>query len=117
MGVVIIRDNLTKEDFEKAKVHYKSYIKITIDIVQKIVALGGEYHADAEAELVKLYRSKHGDIWGGGYNFKKKVFETNAIVNIKPNHGNHSLEITDSNTKDEFLNLAKKMLNNIESFI
>lgn len=112
MAIVII-DKLTKEDVQKAREDYPEYVKITADLAQKIVAIGGEYHADAETVLVEQYQGKKENIWGGGYNLISKKFETNAIINIKPSI-NDSPEILDPITRQEFLEIVQEKLSNIE---
>jgi len=99
---------LTKEDFAKASQDYETYIKITIDIEKKVIALGGEYHADAEKLLLES-GSKQDDIWGGGINLNTKEFETNAMVNIRAGK-NDTIEILDEKIKSVFLQIAKEVL-------
>ena len=108
--VIIVHEGekVTKEDLEKAKADYETYIKITIDIEGKIVALGGEYHADAEKLLLEG-GSKQNNIWGGGVNLESRNFETNAIVNLRSGR-NNSTDILDGETREKFLDLAKKVL-------
>lgn len=108
MGTVLVKDELTGKDFEKAKEDYKTYIKITIDIERGLVVLGGEYHADAEKLLLSL-GSRQENIWGGGINLKTKEIETNAIINIRAGR-NNSTEIIDSGIRKRFIKLAKRVL-------
>lgn len=115
MGVVIINGPLTKKQVKIAREEHDVYIKITADIEQNIIAIGGEYHADAENILVKNYGSKNSNIWGGGYKIDDKIFLTNALLNFKPNLDNSSGEILDPVIRNKFLKLAKKVLKNIES--
>ncbi len=49
--VIVVVEELSKDDVLKARGEYRDYIKITIDLSKKIVAIGGEYHADAEEVL------------------------------------------------------------------
>jgi len=114
MAIVVVRE-LSKSDVLKAREEYHEYIKITTDLSNKIVAIGGEYHADAEEILIKDFQCKSENIWGGGYNLKLKKFETNAILNIKP-EVNDSLEIIDAKIREIFLEIVKDKLKNIESF-
>ena len=116
MGVVIIDNKITRENVAIAREEYSSYIKITADIVQKIIAVGGQFHADAEEVLTSKYGSVSKNIWGGGYSIKRKDFETNALLNIKPGI-NESSEILDSNKRNDFLNLVKEKLSEIETLI
>jgi len=108
MSVVLIQNRLTKEQFEKAKKDYFTYIKITIDINKKLVAVGGEYHADAE----KVILENDGDqqnVWGGGVNLETGEFETNAVINIKPGV-NPSLDILNPEVREAFLSIVKESL-------
>ena len=59
---IIIVEKLTKEDIQKAREEYSEYIKITVDIKKEIVAIGGEYHADAELILAEKYQSQSSGI-------------------------------------------------------
>lgn len=111
--IVVVVNNLTKTDLLKAREDYREYIKITVDLQKKIVAIGGEYHADAEAKLTEEYQSKSSDIWGGGYNITLRKYETNAMINIKP-AVNDSPDILDPVIREKFLNLVKEKLAGLE---
>lgn len=108
MAVVLVENKLLEKDFNKAKEDYQSYIKITIDITGEVVALGGEFHADAEKVLLEN-GSLQENIWGGGVNLETKQFETNAIINLKPGK-NESTEILNPQIREKFLLIAKKVL-------
>jgi len=116
MALVIVDKNITKEDIESSREDYPEYIKITADLEQEIVILGGEYHADAEKILVEKFGSKRSNIWGGGYNLTSNTFEVNAILNLKP-ATNDSLEILEPKTRNQFLEVVKSKLGNIQSLL
>ena len=116
MAVVVISEQLTQENLKSAREEYDRYIKITADLKKRIVAIGGEYHADAEQILTKKFDSKRSDIWGGGYNINTKQFETNALINIRqPNNPN--MEIIDPEARKRFLELAQEKLMNIQELL
>ncbi len=117
MAVVIVKEKLTQEDVLKASEDYETYIKITIDIDQEIVAIGGEYHADAEFVLIRHHNSKNTSVWVGGFDIPTKTFETNAMLNFKSATGHTSAYIQDEEIKNKFLEIAKKHLSDIESFL
>ena len=106
--IVILSQPATGEDIKKASEHYPNYIKITIDLEKEIVAIGGEYHFDAEQELLKL-GSKQVDIWGGGLELTSKCLETYAMINVRAKI-NPSQDICDSTIKNRFLEIAYKFL-------
>jgi hypothetical protein len=56
MAIVLVKNTLSLADFQKACKDYQSYLKITIDIEQEAIALGGEYHVDAEKILQNYVR-------------------------------------------------------------
>lgn len=114
--VIVIENELTKADVQKAREEYKTYIKITADLSKKVVAIGGEYHADAELVLTEKFGSKSQDVWGGGYNIELRRFETNALINIRqPN--NTSMEIIDPEARSAFLALVSEKLKDIEKYL
>lgn len=117
MGVVIVKEKLTKKDVDTAKLDLRTYIKITVDIKQEIVAIGGEYHYDAEQILVKDFGSKNSNIWGGGYDIETMSIETNALINIKPRMSATSHNIENPQIKKSFLRLVAKFLKDFESFL
>lgn len=108
MAIVLVYDKVSKEDFEKAREDYENYIKITLDLKKEIVALGGEYHADAE-QLLLAQGSKQKDIWGGGVNLEERRIETNAIINLRPRQ-NESTEILGKEVREKFIKIVKKVL-------
>jgi hypothetical protein len=116
MAIVVAKERLTKEDLKKAREEFSEYIKITADLVKEIVIIGGEYHADAEKLLIEKYSSFQNDIWGGGYNISSRAFEVNAIINLKPGI-NDSVDVLDPKIRNRFLELVKRRLGDIESFL
>lgn len=110
--IVILSKNqpLTSEAFEQARVDYKNFVKITIDIKNEVVALGGEYHADAEKILLEQ-GSQQENVWGGGVDLLTNTFVVNAMINLRPGR-NDSTDILDPNHRQQFLLLAKKTLIN-----
>jgi len=115
--IVIIKDSLNKNDVEKARADHKNYIKVTIDIKKEIVAIGGEYHADAEKILLERYDCTSEDIFGGGYNITTKEIEFIAMLNLRPNYGNSSMEILDQDKRNKFKEIAERKLKGIESLV
>jgi len=105
MAIIIIDKIVTPEQIKKAKEDYESYIKLTIDIEQEIIALGGEFHADAEKILLGQ-GSQQKNIWGGGLNLETKILETNAIINYRGG----SAEILGPGIREKFIKIAKKFL-------
>ena len=116
MVIVVIGDKPSREDIKRAREEYTEYIKITADIEQEIVAIGGEYHADAEQILAEKYGSLNANVWGGGYTITQDRFEVNALLNIKPGK-NESADILDPQVRNWFLETVRAKLGEIKSLI
>jgi len=110
--IIVLKPNevLTPENLTRAREEYSNYIKITADITQGIVALGGEYHADAEKLLLEQ-GSQQENIWGGGIDLTSKIFAVNAMINIRPDQ-NNSTDILDPNIRQRFLTIVQQSLKN-----
>lgn len=106
MGVVVIQDKVAKPDIKVASEDYGDYVKVAVDVKKGAMAIGGEWHADAERELIKL-GSRQEDIWGGGVNSKNRKVDYNALINIRPNKDNDSMEIINQSIKDKFAEVVK----------
>jgi len=75
---------------------YGSMIKGAVDVEGGRVVLGGDYHIEG-SELLTSTGSKFEDVWGFNIRFEedpKGVLEFDSMVNIKPNFGNRSRNIS-----------------------
>ena len=98
MRIEIITKPITRaEASEIAKEIYGSMIKGVADIERGIIALGGEYHMDANMTLIgNGSRQEH--IWGFNVHLEKpreKWIEFTSLINIRPAQGNRGLRIED----------------------
>ena len=71
MIIKIIDKNNRKELREIAKDFYVDMIKGVVDIERGILAMGGEYHMDANTALIEN-GSRQQNIWGFNWYFNKK---------------------------------------------
>jgi hypothetical protein len=108
MTILILKRKPTIKEVNLARQDYHSYIKITADLVEEKIAIGGEYHVEAEKRLL-VEGSKQQNIWGGGINLETGLLETSAIINIRPSI-NPSTEILDGKTRQKFIKLVTRVL-------
>ncbi len=87
----------------------ETYIKVAVDIKQKILAGGGVMHADCEALLLQ-HGSKQADIWGADWQPRVKKVVFNSLINIRPRQNNRSMEIQNEKIKDDVEAVVKKLL-------
>ena len=92
---------------------FSEMIKFVVDTERRIIALGGEMHADAEQILLKD-GSRQENLWGGNIypKFKgEEKFEFTSLINIRPSRNNSSMEIEDDNIRDKVKKIAEELLN------
>jgi len=102
MQITIITSPASAESLRQiAKENFSDMIKGVVDIHLKILALGGELHADAEAALLER-GSKQEHLWGfnlyPGKTGDDRV-EFTSFINIRPAQGNRSIEIQNRELK------------------
>jgi Protein of unknown function (DUF5674) len=69
---------------------------------RRVVAIGGELHADAE-QLLLRDGSHQQDLWGANYypgQGQEGCIEYTALINIRPGEGNRSMEIGDEKLRE-----------------
>lgn len=97
ISVYVITEKISRTELKDiARETFEVMVKAAVDIEQKIMAVGGELHADTSAVLLER-GSKAQDIWGINlYPEKTKDWiEFIALINIQPAVGNRSMQIKD----------------------
>ena len=96
----------SKEEVEKLREVFDTYIKTVIDIKNKICSAGCDRHYESEQILLKE-GSKQSDLWGGGIDLETKVIDFNSFINIRPHDKNTSNEIQDTSRRETYEALSK----------
>lgn len=98
MTIKIIRQKISKAELDTlAKDSFVDMVKGVADIRQKILALGGELHADAE-EILLHEGSQQEDLWGFNIFVDKSQsdrIEYTSLINIRPRQNNLDREVKD----------------------
>lgn len=93
MDIKIIRQPITKKELEEiANNQFGDFVKAAVDIERKIMAIGGELHADEEAVLL-ADGSVQKNVWGINLypdTSLHEFIEFNSMINIRPSLGNRS---------------------------
>ncbi|HLD70061.1 MAG TPA: DUF5674 family protein [Candidatus Omnitrophota bacterium] len=113
MDIKIIRKKISFQELkELALLNYGHMIKGVVDLRQKIIALGGELHADAESVLLEAGSSQI-DLWGFNiYPDKPRVerIEFTSLINIRPSQGNRSIEIKDEKLREKIRSIVDTLV-------
>jgi hypothetical protein len=73
-------------------------VKVVVDVERRVVAIGGELQADAEALLLEQ-GSRQADAWGANYVPSvgpEHCLELTALINIRPGQRNRGMVIQDA---------------------
>jgi|SRR3989344_4322320 len=98
MNIKIVEDTLSVNELKEiAQEFYGSMIKGVVDIERNVIALGGEYHMDANVVLLE-HGSKQGDVWGFNLYLdrpRNSWIEYVSLINIRPAANNRDMEVQD----------------------
>lgn len=89
-------------------------VKGVVDVKQKIMAIGGELHADEEAYLL-AQGSRQQDLWGINL-YPDKTFpglvEFDSMINIRPSQNNRSRSVEDENIRQAIFAIIGSLIKN-----
>ena len=115
MKIKIVSDQISTEEIrELAQEFYVNMIKGVVDIEKEVIALGGEYHMDANVFLLEK-GSKQENVWGFNIHLHKQKdseewIEYTSLINIRPNQGNRSMEIQDEDIRQKIKEILNKLI-------
>ena len=92
--------------------YFHDMVKYVVDIRRRVVAIGGELHADAE-QLLLEDGSRQADLWGANYypgQGPEGCIEYTALINIRPAQGNRSMEVTDETTRQAIREITFELI-------
>jgi len=102
-GIRIVVDGITNVELrEIAGERFGDLVKAVVDIERRVMAIGGELHADEEQALLDQ-GSKQEDLWGinlypdaDGDGF----LEFDSMINLRPSQGNRSRGVEDPEIRE-----------------
>ena len=102
MEIFVVREPVDQERLNVlAKEWHHTLVKGVADVKIGLVALGGEWHMDANTKLIEE-GSEQKNLWGFNVYPKEKgdaAIEYNSLINIRPAQSNLSMEITSEETR------------------
>ena len=109
MKILIIRNRASQEQVREMLEGLKTYIKLAVDVERDILAGGGEYHVDCEEVLLED-GSRQENIWGADWYPEHRKVEFGALINIRPDQGNRSMEIEDPKLRAKIEAIMRRLL-------
>ncbi|MDP2630712.1 MAG: DUF5674 family protein [Candidatus Uhrbacteria bacterium] len=113
MRIVIVEDSIPLEQVrDVAQEYYTTMIKGVVDVERGVIALGGEWHMDANNRLIE-HGSMQDHVWGFNYVLdgpKAGSIEYHSLINIRPAQGNHSMEVLDESLREQMSKIILKRI-------
>ena len=110
MRIDIIEKPITRAEAKDiAKDLYEDMVKGVVDVEREMLALGGEWHMDANVELIKS-GSKQCDVWGFNYYPDEHHIEFVSLINIRPAQNNRKIEIQDETLRKRMDAIIRKLI-------
>jgi hypothetical protein len=109
MKIYIIRQHATEKEIRAMMEELETYIKLAVDVERKILAGGGEYHADCEEALLED-GSQQENIWGADWYPDTRTVGFGALINIRPQQGNRGMEIEDPKLRERIERIVRSLL-------
>ena len=113
MRIIIVREPVAADEVrELAREIYKDMVKGVADIEKGIIALGGEWHADANNELLREGSGQRG-LWGFNLYPDRRgddALEYVSLINIRPTQGNKDMELKDEGTRRKIRTILEKLI-------
>ena len=107
--VLLILTKASPDQIQSMLEEYGSMIKIAVDIRRKILAGGGEMHADCEQFLLDD-GSEQEDIWGSNWYPSNQRIEFEALINIRPSFGNRGILIQSEDIRQKVEGVTRLLL-------
>lgn len=107
--LVIIKKRATKDEVERMAEDLAGFIKIVVDIENKILVGGSQRHVEGEQKLLQE-GSKQSSLWGGGFDTETKEIDYNSMINLRPSQDNPSRDILSLAIRKTFDRIVKDLL-------
>jgi hypothetical protein len=108
----ILRGRASKQQLAEMLDALGLYIKLAVDTRREVAAGGGVLHADCEALLIED-GSRQEDIWGADWIPETQEVRYEALINIRPSHGNRSMTILDSSIRSRVGEIVRGLLGGV----
>jgi len=98
---------------EIAATGFGDMVKAVVDVERRVMAVGGDLHADEEAVLLDR-GSRQGDIWG--FNLYPERYgnhdwiEYDSMINIRPRQGNRSRLVEDRSVQQAIVEIVSSLV-------
>ncbi|MBF8281011.1 MAG: hypothetical protein HW383_784 [Candidatus Magasanikbacteria bacterium] len=112
--ILIVVQKISRGELKKfAEARFGDMVKAVVDIEKRLMAVGGEMHADEEAFLMER-GSEQRNLWGINLYpdvLTEEWLEFDSMINVRPRHGNRSRGIDEVALRE----VIRKIVNDLAS--
>jgi hypothetical protein len=105
----VIRSRATPQQIDQMLQALGTYIKLAVDVKRRLLAGGGEFHADCEMALLDS-GCQQDAIWGADWIPRTQQVRYEALINIRPARKNPSMRIQDEGIRGQVEEIVKELL-------
>ena len=113
MDIVIVKDKISLAEVkELAESDLGEMIKAVVDVEKGIMAIGGEWHSDAERVLLEA-GSEQKNLWGINLlpgRAGEEMIEFTSLINIRPKLNNRTMIIEIPEVKEKIYQIVNKLI-------
>lgn len=110
MNIQIITQPINRGEARKiAEELYVDMVKGVVDLERGVIALGGEWHIDANNLLIED-GSKQSNIWGFNFYPDENTIHFTSLINIRPSQNNRAIEIQDENIRKQMEKIIRRLI-------
>lgn len=108
--ILIIREPATREQLAQlSETSGGTLVKLAVDVERRVLAGGGELHADCEAALLED-GSQQSDVWGADWYPLAREVGFESIINIRPRQQNLTLEVQHPDLRSQIEAIVRQLL-------
>jgi len=108
----ILGEKATPAQVQEMLEEYEKMIKLAVDVRRRVIAGGGEMHADCESVLLDD-GSEQDDVWGANWYPDEQRIAFEALINIRPRMGNRGILLQDENLRGEVESVTREVLEGV----
>jgi len=101
-----------KSDGQEGQTPLDDVSGLLVDVKNGVVAFGGEYHMDANTQILKT-GSVQPDVWGFNVYVDRprgQWIEFTSLINIRPEQGNTTMEIEDAGLRTKIQEIVNSKI-------
>ena len=113
MGIQIVREPIVLDELrDMAREQFGDMVKAVVDVARRLMAIGGELHADGEALLLEE-GSRQADLWGINLYPDRppdERVEFDSMINIRPSQDNRSRSVEDAAIRQQIADIVTDLV-------